>query len=348
MAILKTITTTTPIVDADGVNVFGWLRVRPNAPFEYTDGGAISVTDSIIECQLVDGAIYAVGGVVSADLSLAPNTGASNSPETYYIVDLELNGTTDRQYWRIDSATGGAGSVDVEYVDVPRVPGPDAGSNDTLSAHLAASNPHQQYVLRSDTVAHGGTTTGAASDGLGKIPRCNTSTGDLDPSVIPSNSTITGATVTLADAGAYFTADNAEAALQQLGPFVERSTRYVTWLCADDVFGSTGNKNSSGNLGAPMKRIGNVVNGTTASATEAAVSKIATGVYRIYCPTSVTTADCDLVIQPQTPGVTWLVSAATSTYWNVSFDEVDQSIVGPPSVTSKDTDFSFTILYMRG
>lgn len=183
MAILKTITTTTPIVDADGVNAFGWLRVRPNAPFEYTDGGAISVTDSVIECQLVDGAIYAVGGVVSADLSLAPNTGASNSPETYYIVDLELNGTTDRQYWRIDSATGGGGSVDVEYVDVPRVPGPDTGSSDTLSAHLATSNPHQQYALRSDTVAYGETTTGAASDGLGKIPRCNTSTGKLDPSI---------------------------------------------------------------------------------------------------------------------------------------------------------------------
>lgn len=206
MPILKTIVTTTAqILDPDGAAGFGNVKIRPNSPFEYFDGvSTISVSDATTE-------ITVLSGKLDSTLQLQPNTGATNNPETYYIVDIDVNGTTRTIYWQIDSATASP----IEFSDVAQLPGPDA-SEAPITAHVQATNPHNQYVLKSDTAD--AAQTGTASDGRGYIPRLDPTSGQLPKDMyVGGTGGIEADDVPITDAGGYYTGTEVEAALQEVG-----------------------------------------------------------------------------------------------------------------------------------
>lgn len=215
---IQILTTTAAILDADGRTGVGTIRIRPNQPFQYNDGVTdIQVTDAVTE-------IAVSGGQLQSALTLAPNTGASNVPaSTYYIVEVDVNTITYTEYWRLSNTP-----TSLEWGEVTRLANPEDAGGDLLTAHIQASNPHRQYLLRSDTVD--AATAGTVSDGRGAIPRLDPATGKLPTGMIPSGATITAATVTLADAAGNFTTDNVEAALAQIAstatPFIG-TTRIV-------------------------------------------------------------------------------------------------------------------------
>ena len=171
---IQILTTTAAILDADGRTGVGTIRIRPNQPFQYNDGVTdIQVTDAVTE-------IAVSGGQLQSALTLAPNTGASNVPaSTYYIVEVDVNTITYTEYWRLSNTP-----TSLEWGEVTRLANPEDAGGDLLTAHIQASNPHRQYLLRSDTVD--AATAGTVSDGLGAIPRCDPSDGKLPASFIPS------------------------------------------------------------------------------------------------------------------------------------------------------------------
>lgn len=216
MSILKTIVTTTvQIVDGDNRPGNGSLTIRPNAPFEYFDGAStIQVSNAAVT-------IPVVGGKLGATLQLQPNTGASNVPETWYIVDVDINEVPFQLFWQIDSAD----AATIEFTDVTQLP-TSANINQGLVAHVRAANPHGQYGLRSDMVSVG--TIGAASDGLGYIPRVDPVTGKLDSSLYSGGTGgITASDVPIVDSGGYYTATEVEGALQEAALYFPTGTRMI-------------------------------------------------------------------------------------------------------------------------
>lgn len=205
-----TIVTTTPqILDANGMLGFGTVTITPSQAFTYFDGvSTISVTnDSVV--------IGVTNGQLDSALVLAPTSGATNSPEIYYIVDLLLRGTEKRIRWSLP-----APASTTEFNDVAIVPS-GTSVNAELQAFLRASNPLPQYLTRTDTV-NVKTPTVGASDGRGLVPRTGKTSGYLDKSFYlnvagPDDSALTSADVPIVDAGGYFTATQVEGALQEAG-----------------------------------------------------------------------------------------------------------------------------------
>lgn len=225
-AIVITITTTVAsIFDTNGRNGWGTVVVRPSQSFEYTGTAAdtFTVTDAAKTVTVEDGVITKVDGVAATTLTLSPSDGASNNPVVYYVVDINVNGTTQRKYWVLDYAA----STSVAWSSVQQLPSAD-DQDSAYNQLINAADPLTQYLLKSDTVDAG--TSGTASDGRGYVGRLDSSTGKFPTSMIPSGATITGATVTLVDAAGNFTTDNVEAALAQIAstatPFIG-TTRIV-------------------------------------------------------------------------------------------------------------------------
>ena len=219
------ITTTTTITDSDGRNAYGQLVIRPNKPFVY-GGTPTSVTTTPVTRSIVDGKL-------GSALSLAVNTGDSNVPTaTYYIVDRTLNGQQDRVYWQID-----AGDADpLEISDITEII-PEADSVDSVQAHVGQANPHTQYAKFTDGAE--AQTADTAADGGGKFIRA--SSGKIDGDWIdPATLTYVDASaITIADAGGYYTTDNVEAALQQVGPDAGISGKVQNVITSEETYSTT-------------------------------------------------------------------------------------------------------------
>lgn len=217
-AIVITITTAyAQIFDTNGRNGWGTVVVRPSQAFEYTGTASdtFTVTDAAKTVTVEDGVITKVDGVAATTLTLSPSDGASNNPVVYYVVDINVNGTTQRKFWVLDYAA----STSVAWSSVQQLPSAD-DQDSAYNQLINDANPLPQYLLKSDTVDAG--TAGTASDGRGYVGRLDSSTGKFPTSMIPN---ISGTTVSLADAGGYFTTDNAEAALQQIA---STSTAFIS------------------------------------------------------------------------------------------------------------------------
>lgn len=302
MSILKTIVTTTvQIVDGDNRPGNGSLTIRPNAPFEYFDGAStIQVSNAAVT-------IPVVGGKLGATLQLQPNTGASNVPETWYIVDVDINEVPFQLFWQIDSAD----AATIEFTDVTQLP-TSANINQGLVAHVRAANPHGQYGLRSDMVSVG--TIGAASDGLGYIPRVDPVTGKLDSSLYSGGTGgITAADVPIVDSGGYYTATEVEAALAEAGSPLSANAAHLastanphsvtaSQAAALEWYAAGWMSNSGADLTATIKppcKIGNVTYNTkTQQATNFAADNdaAATSQFILTCPTGTTVDDFALTI----------------------------------------------------
>lgn len=201
-------TTTSQIKDSNGVDGFGSITVTPSQAFTYYDGAStISVSANSTTVTVSDGKL-------DSSLTLAPNTGASQSPSTtYYIVDLDLNGTLRRELWQL-----AATPTTLEFTEVSRY---DPNVNTTSSS----ANPYRQYVLRSDTLDS--PAVGAASDGRGYIPRADTTTGKLDSSWLGGSGgggALTAADIPIVDAGGIITATEVEGALQENRTLINSNT----------------------------------------------------------------------------------------------------------------------------
>lgn len=181
-AIVITITTAyAQIFDTNGRNGWGTVVVRPSQAFEYTGTASdtFTVTDAAKTVTVEDGVITKVDGVAATTLTLSPSDGASNNPVVYYVVDINVNGTTQRKFWVLDYAA----STSVAWSSVEQLPSaddPDSAYNQLVNA----ANPLPQYLLKADTVD--AATAGEVSDGRGAIPRCDPSTGKLPASFMPS------------------------------------------------------------------------------------------------------------------------------------------------------------------
>ncbi|WP_299081608.1 hypothetical protein [uncultured Paraglaciecola sp.] len=200
---MTVVTTTAQILDANGANGFGTVTVAPTQASTYFDGvSTISVTNNAIIENVIDGRL-------ENPLVLSPTSNATNSPEVNYIVDIRVNGTYERILWSLP-----APASTTEFSNVARVSSTESVS-DEINAILQAANPLPQYVLRSDTAT--APVASAASDGKGYIPRCDTANGKIPTSFITGTGGITASDIPVVDTGGYFTTDNVEAALQQLG-----------------------------------------------------------------------------------------------------------------------------------
>lgn len=202
-------TTTSQIVDTNGANGWGTVSVYPAQAFTYYDGSTtISVTGNATTVTVADGKFSS-----PTTVTLAPSKNASNNPETYYIVDIRVNGTFQRWLWSIPATP-----LAYEFTTVPRIASGNSTSN-TVSELLNASDPFKQYVLRSDALDT--PIAGTASDGRGYIPRGDTTNDNkLDPSWLGgsgSGGELTAADIPIVDAGGYYTGTDVEAALQEVG-----------------------------------------------------------------------------------------------------------------------------------
>lgn len=160
-------TPTALILDPDGRAGTGTVTIKPNAPFQYTSGSVYQVTDETVQVAISEGML------VSA-LNLAPNAGASNLPETYYIVTIDVNTVSWVEYWQLQNTP-----TSLTWGEVTRVAGPNAASPNALASHLAAPNPHPQYVLEAVTLD---AATIGSYNGRGGIPRVDPATGKLPAS----------------------------------------------------------------------------------------------------------------------------------------------------------------------
>lgn len=166
-------TTDARITDANGDNGYGSVRIRPNESYQYDDGvDVIQVTKATVEILIADGQLQSA-------LNLTPNEGASNVPETYYVVDIDVNNTRRREYWVLQNTP-----TSLEWGEVTRVPGPYSVASSSISVHESEENPHDQYVRFADLIDAG--TIGTVSDGGGGIPRVDPVTGKLAASFIPT------------------------------------------------------------------------------------------------------------------------------------------------------------------
>ncbi|WP_299077600.1 hypothetical protein [uncultured Paraglaciecola sp.] len=202
--LIDIVTTSEQILDANGVKGYGTLQIRPNKAYTYFDGvSTITVSDAPID-------VVVEAGKIVGTLQLQPNTGASNSPETYYTVDINVNGTLQRIFWQIDAAS----PTPIEFGAVPELPS-GTDPNDPVQALKDEPNPFGQYLLRSDTADS--PIIGQASDARGYVPRTNPATGKIPTTFIVGAGGITAADVPIVDAGGYYPTDNVEAALQTVG-----------------------------------------------------------------------------------------------------------------------------------
>ena len=247
------VTTYAQIFDSNGVAGFGTVTIRPNQAFEYTSGSTYSITDVSTTLTVENGVFSSPTSVV-----LAPNKGASNVPETYYIVNINVNGTTQELFWQID---GSSGSATIEFSDVAKLPSAN-DPNDPLQQILDAANPFGQYVLRSDTADK--RTASAASDGRGLIPRAGITNGYLDKSFLfsaitgPDDSAVTGADVPISDVT--IIATNAEAALVENRGLINTNTSDIATNITDISDNTTDIGTNTSNIALKLdKAIGSEV-----------------------------------------------------------------------------------------
>lgn len=292
-AIIKTIITTlTTITDADGALGYGTIRVRPAQEFEYT-GTASDLFTVTTNAQEV---VIAAGIISSGTLLLAPNTGAANSPSTsHYIVDLDINGVESRQYWRIDTADGGAGSQNIEFANVTRLPNA-VGEGNSTDELLALNDPFPQYAKRSDTAQAATTYPNLTADSLdaslGQIVRANISTGHLPTdSVIAASIKADAVTTTKILDDAVTEAKIASGTKWFAGAQVSKLSPTPS---DDPVISVAANKGGkSGNVNTTLT--------STPSATEVTIDHSETGPYptmyaKIVLPTGTTTDECTLIV----------------------------------------------------
>ena len=219
-----TVVTTTPqILDVNGANGFGKVTITPSQAFTYYDGAAtISVTnDSTI--------IGVTNGQLDSSLVLAPTSGASNAPEVYYIVELDLNGTLQTILWSLPSPAS-----TTEFNDVQKIAS-GTSVDSAVSSLLEASNPFKQYLTRTDT--RDTKDAGAVSDGRGAVPRAGVTNGFIDKSFYTASGTgdsaLTAADVPITDAGGIITATEVEAALQENRGIINANTADIATNTAD-------------------------------------------------------------------------------------------------------------------
>ena len=205
---ISIVTTSPQILDSNGVNGFGSITVTPSQAFTYFDGA------NTIQVTANSTTIAVENGEFASALTLAPNTGASQSPATtYYVVDLDLNGTSRRELWQL-----AATPTTLEFTQVSRY-------SPNVSVVAASANPFRQYLLRSDTLDT--PVAGTASDGRGFVPRGDANNGNKIPAAWlggtgPSGE-LTAADVPIVDAGACYESANVEGALQEAAGVIGRS-----------------------------------------------------------------------------------------------------------------------------
>lgn len=351
-AIIKTIITTlTNITDADGALGYGTIRVRPAQEFEYA-GTASDLFTVTTNAQEV---VIAAGVISSGTLLLAPNTGASNSPSTsHYIVDIDINGVESRQYWQIDTADGGAGSQNIEFANVTRLPNA-VGEGNSTDELLALNDPFPQYAKRSDTAQAATTYPNLTADSLdaslGQIVRADVNTGHLPTdSVIAAsvkNLTLTGAKL----AAATVTEDK-----------IFSGTKWFAGVTITQLGGGGGSISlSDGKAG----KSGNYRTGVVTNSADTTTGKItiydtgAAGRYvKLYLPTTVSavlTTECTLILTKidnvtvdADIGVLCAKPDANGLYWEIYVDQTDGAATvagaGGPPATSVDITYHITIL----
>lgn len=220
-------TTTSQIVDTNGANGWGTVSIYPAQAFTYYDGSTtISVTGNATTVTVADGKFSS-----PTTVTLAPSKNASNNPETYYIVDIRVNGTFQRWLWSIPATP-----LAYEFTTVPRIASGNSTSS-TVSELLSASDPFKQYVLRSDALDT--PIAGTASDGRGYIPRGDTTNDNkLDPSWLGGSGEdgeLTAADIPIVDAGEYYTGTDVEAALQEVGPTIATAAAAIPGYSSGNI-----------------------------------------------------------------------------------------------------------------
>lgn len=134
--LIEFVTTTPQIKDTSNKNGFGQVRIRPSQSFTYFDGvNTITVAD-------VGQTIAVENGQLQSTLQLDPNTGASNLPETYYIVEIDVNGTLVKQFWQIDASSAPG---PIEFGNADKLP-TSADPDSQVQQLLDAQNPLPEYL----------------------------------------------------------------------------------------------------------------------------------------------------------------------------------------------------------
>lgn len=304
-------TSTSQITDTNGVSGFGTITVYPAQPFSYYDGSStINVTANATTISVQDGKFSS-----PTTLTLAPSKDASNNPETYYIVDIRVNGTFQRILWSIPNTP-----LTYEFSAVPQIAN-GTTVDASVTALLNATDPFKQYVLRSDTLTT--PVAGTASDGRGYIPRGDTTNGNkLDPSWLGgsgSGGELTAADIPIVDAGGYYTGTDVEAALQEAGADITTNATDITTLEASVMIllaaanmGGTNGLTSEGTFDAITGAYASTVVDTTywgsiASATaqtanlQAYKLNATNGTYEFILPTGYTKSSVMLHLATPTP-----------------------------------------------
>ncbi len=358
-AIAITITTTSAqIFDPNGRNGWGTATIRPSQPFVYTSAAVVyTVTGAATVIGIADGIIDTVDGVSATTFTLSPTTSNSNVPtEVYYIVDIDVNGTTQRKYWVLDYTS----NTSVEWGSVALLPTADSGSDDVATGIVNGTTNLPQYLLRSDTVD--AATIGTASDGRGYVPRLDSSTGKITTDEVGTAS-ITALAVTTAKiaADAVTTAKilDANVTLAKMAniaadtvigrangagtgvPTALTTTQLAAmgvtvWAAGYDI--DVGGAAVSLNGDALQnQRKGNTRIAGTPHATEFAVEYISTGTFKIHLPTGHTTASYTLIVLMRAGGRVYRVTDNAGASWNII---IQVSSTG----ALDDSDFSFTVL----
>ena len=356
-AIVKTIiTSTSTIVDADGALGYGTVRVRPAQEFEYTGTASDLFTVSTAAQEVV----IAAGIISSGTLALAPNVGASNSPVTsHYIVDLDINGVQSTQYWQIDTADGGSGSVDIEFANVTRLPN-EAGAGTSTDDLLALNDPFPQYAKRSDTVQSDTTyphlTADSLDPALGRIMRLDVNTGHAPTDVVNTASVkalaITGAKI----AAATITEDKL-AVGSTITTWFAGVTIEFNSAAGGSITISDGTAGKSGNYNA-----GVATNSADATTGKITIYNDTTGtknIAKIYLPITVgavLTTECTLVLTLVSCDVTkhapiiFATPDASSLFWTIDAASVQTSAPGTTDVYDAGanlTDFTVHITILQ-
>ena len=169
----KTVTITTVtdrIYNADGDPGYGWVTLRPNQPFEYNDGVAtIQVGTQATKIQVKDGQLQSA-------LVLHPTAVvAAINPETYYVVEYDIDGATWTEYFRL----GYSVNTTVEWGSVQRIVPNATTSLSILETLQAQADPFPQYLKYDETTETAPVANVGTSRGSGFVPRVVKATGFL-------------------------------------------------------------------------------------------------------------------------------------------------------------------------
>lgn len=172
MSIDVTLTTVTDrITNPDGDNAYGWVTLRPNQAFNYNDGvSTVTVSTEAVKIAISDGQLQSA-------LTVHPTKNASHNVETFYVVTYDVDGEQWTEYFEISNTP-----TTLEWGDITRVL-ENQDVTDAVNVHEAASDPHSQYLLRSESYETS-PGAGAMSDAKGPAVRALAASGLLDSSFL--------------------------------------------------------------------------------------------------------------------------------------------------------------------